>query len=99
MKTTLILLLIFYSLSFARTSVEKIEAAFDRGEISFEQKILYKALSIKGRDHLPEYLKGDIYYEKCATPVIVEIYQNWEKLGTKTRDSIKVLLGRPSLPY
>ncbi len=95
-------ILLIISLISVSTDVvaERIDLLYDTNEISLDQTLIYKCLLIRYPELLPkEIITQTMSPGKCATPIIIEVYNNWQNIDIVTQDSLSILLARPSLPY
>ncbi len=74
-----------------KSSAELIKAAYARGEINYDEQMLYLVYSVFEPESLPLEYQSDVPY-KDATPIILEVKRNWEQLSPATRDKISVYI-------
>jgi len=83
-----------------KSSLTLIREAYDQGKLTEQQRLLYSVESIKRPGALPvEYQSNVIDQGRCATPVLLEVRQQWNKLDGSTRDALSSMLTRPSQTY
>jgi hypothetical protein len=70
-----------------KSSAELIKAACARGEINYDEQMLYLVYSVFEPELLPLEYQSDVPH-KDATPIILEVKRNWDRLGPDTRDKI-----------
>ena len=63
-----------------------IEQAYQDGDISLEEKLVLAVQSVKDQDGLPLGLQSsEIETGKCATEILVEVYQHWENFSDENQ--------------
>ena len=70
-----------------KSSVELIKAAYERSEISYDEQMLYLVYSVFEPGLLPIEYQSYVPH-KDATPIILEVQRNWDRLSPDTRDRI-----------
>jgi hypothetical protein len=70
-----------------KSSVELIKAAYERGEINYDEQTLYLVYSVFEPELLPPEYQSDVPH-KDATPIILETKRNWDRLSPDTCDKI-----------
>jgi len=70
-----------------QTSVQLINRAYEQNIIDFDTRALYLTYSIYDAEALPPEYQSNVPM-KDATPIILEIQRNWDKLSPATREEI-----------
>ena len=79
------------------SSLQLIEEAYKRGDIDYGTALVNKAHALLSPTKLDDRFKTTSSFPaKCATPVFLEIKENWPTLSSKTRDTLHPYLLRPS---
>lgn len=98
-----ILLLLFISMSKtnAQYAFETLRADYANGQLSYEQYLVYSALTIFEPDQLPPMyqLEGTELPLKSGTFLIQEIKANWDQLSPTYQALLAPYFSRPNLPY
>ena len=81
------------------TSLSKIQSAFNNKELDYETTLVYKYYALFDRSKLPEKYNDKNDLAICGTPLIDEIFQNWEKLSSQTKEILKDTKARPYCTY
>ena len=74
-----------------KSSVELIKAAYERDEISYDEQMLYLVYSVFEPELLPLEYQSAVPH-KDATPIILEVKRNWDRLSPDTRDKISAYI-------
>lgn len=69
------------------SSFELIKAAYQRGEINYDEQLVYLVYSVFAPKLLPQKYRSDVPC-KDATPIILEVKRNWDRLSPDARDKI-----------
>lgn len=69
------------------STVDLINRAYQNGEIDYDERVLYIVYSIYTPEALPEEYLSDVPV-KSATPLILEIQRNWDRLSPETQEKI-----------
>ncbi len=69
------------------TSLQLINRAYEQNTIDFDTRALYLTYSIYDAEALPPEYQSNVPM-KDATPIILEIQRNWDKLSPTTREEI-----------
>ncbi len=70
-----------------QTTVELINKAYEQNIIDFDTRALYLTYSIYDPEALPPEYQSNVPI-KSATPIILEIQRNWDRLSPATQDKI-----------
>lgn len=70
-----------------QTSVQLINRAYEQNFIGFDTRALYLTYSIYEPGALPPEYQSNVPM-KDATPIILEIQRNWDKLSPATQEEI-----------
>jgi len=70
-----------------QTSVELINKAYEQDTIDFDTRALYLTYSIYEPEALPPEYQSNVPM-KSATPIILEIQRNWDRLSPETQERI-----------
>lgn len=74
----------------AHPVMETIHAAYDRGEITLEQRVLYKFYAGYRQSRLPDRFKSiEGLRVKCGTPAIIDFQNNRDQLSTAAISEIE----------
>ncbi len=97
-KKSLFLVLLLASASiFASTTITAIEEAYDRGELSLDERILNKVYVLLDREQLdPRFQTQAPEILKCGTPILIEYEQALNQLDQSTITIIEALLSPPT---
>jgi len=81
----------------ASPTLSAIQAAYERGEISEAEAVLYKVYFLKGSSQLPKAydLGGDRV--RCGTPIVLEAREKMNSFPQAIREEILELMVRPTL--
>lgn len=82
--------------------LEKIQVAYDAGEIGYEKALLYKVSALFDPNNLPEEYKSDVILVpiKTGTPIMEEVIFNWDNLTPETQALLEEYRVRPpNLPF
>jgi len=80
--------------------LDLIDQAYLKGEIDYQTSLIYRVQSIKNRALLPAHLNaGERTVDRCATPILLEVISNWNRLSPAVRTAMKELLSRPVRQY
>jgi hypothetical protein len=77
-----------------QNSVELINNAYERKVIDYDMRALYLTYSIFKPEALPREYRSDVPM-KDATPIILEIQRNWDKLSLETQEKISQYIQPP----
>ena len=69
------------------TCVELINIAYEQNIIDYDMRALYLTYSIFNLEALPPEYQSDVPM-KDATPIILEIQRNWDRLSPATQEKI-----------
>jgi len=93
----LVSLLAFSSLKAAPNSFQLIDRAFKEGRIDYETSLVQKIYALHNPERLkPEFRSKGVPPMKSATPLYLEIKQNWDRLSERTQDLLWPYLLRPT---
>jgi Dockerin type I domain len=95
---SLLLLIILSTALYAADSsvLKKIESDFNSGEISYAESLLYQLMSVRAPEELPErYGFKGIIIERSATPILLEVERNMDKLTPFEQETFKQFRNRP----
>jgi len=70
-----------------QTSIQLINRAYEQNSIDFDTQALYLTYSIHNPEALPPEYQSNVPM-KDATPIILEIQRNWDKLSPATQEEI-----------
>ncbi|MDZ7262651.1 MAG: hypothetical protein ONB05_11170, partial [candidate division KSB1 bacterium] len=103
MKPFLITILVgFFMLpepGFSQKIMERLEVDLAKGQIPFNDYLVYKALTLKEPQKLPlEYRTLANEPIKCGTFINLQIKQNWDKLDRVQQSLLAPYFQRPQLP-
>lgn len=70
-----------------QTSVQLINRAYEQNTIDFDTRALFLTYSIYDAEALPQEYQSSVPM-KDATPIILEIQRNWDKLSPTTQEEI-----------
>ena len=73
-------------------SIQLINRAFSKGDISYDEAMVLKAYAIFDRKKLPEEYRSDVP-SKGATMLLKEIRRSYDELGEEARGKIRPYLG------
>ena len=82
--------------------LETIKAHYATGQLSYEQYLVYSALSILDPDQLPQtyhVVEAEPLPIKSGTYIIQEVKSNWDKLSPHNQALLQSYFARPSLPF
>ena len=82
--------------------LETLKAHYTTGQLSYEQYLVYSALSIFDPDQLPQTYQiseADLLPVKTGTYIIQEVRSNWDKLSPHNQKLLQSYFARPSLPF
>lgn len=68
-----------------QTSIQLINRAYEQNTIDFDTRALYLTYSIYRPEALPPEYQSNVPM-KDATPIILEIQRNWDKLSPTTQE-------------
>ncbi len=98
-----ILCLLFFSINRtnAQYTFETLKADYDKGQLSYEQYLVYSALSIFDPTQLPQnyQLESTELPLKSGTFLIHEIKTNWDQLSPSSQKLLATYFSRPDLPF
>ncbi len=83
-----------------QNSVELIDRAYEKGVIDYNMRALYLTYSIYKPEALPQEYQSNMPM-KDATPIILEIQRNWDRLSLETQEKISQYiqpLKKPGVP-
>ncbi|NIP42914.1 MAG: hypothetical protein GWO41_17110 [candidate division Zixibacteria bacterium] len=97
----LALILIFASgLNAKNAPVDKIETAYSENRISLGQKIIYKVMTVRAPERLPDEFRFDTDIKlKSATEIMIEARRNLERLSMPEQEILSNYLGRPNMIF
>lgn len=80
------------------SSLEKIQKAYDTGKIDYEDYLLLKYYAIFKPEKLPNEYKQtmSVTPTKSATPLILKIRENWNKLSPRIQEQLSFVFKRPT---
>jgi hypothetical protein len=82
----------------AKTSMQKIDAAYRAAEITYEKFLENQIFAVFEPNRLPSgFQSASPAPIKCGTPLMTEIFLNWRQLPANTQAILKPYLGRPIL--
>jgi hypothetical protein len=88
------------SLFAAKSSYQIIQQAYQRGNLTAEEKLILEVRSVKNPSSLPvQFQSSVIETQKCATDILVEAQQQWDEISASGQAMLKVLLARPAATY
>lgn len=84
--------------------LKQIEAEYEQGKLSLDERVILEIKAIKFPDQLPASLKstaaGLEYDElRLATPTLIRIVSEWDKLSPETQAYYQAAFARPVLPF
>jgi hypothetical protein len=84
-----------------KSTLDLIDQAYRIGEIDYETNLIYRVKTIKHPEQIPQKYRavGEKIIAKDATPILIEVRQNWEKLSVSAQNEISALLARPGNAY
>lgn len=96
----LLLSLLFINELHAQYVFERLQANYARGQLSYEQYLVYSALNIFNRDQVPTIYQPESTELplKSGTFLIQEIKANWDKLSPDAQNLLTPYFQRPNLP-
>ncbi len=77
-----------------QTTVQLINRAYEQNIIDFDTRALYLTYSIYNPEALPPEYQSNVPM-KDATPIILEIQRNWDKLSPATQEEISQYIQPP----
>jgi len=77
------------------TMLGAIEEEYQKGMITLDEAMLFKAYSVVDHSRLPGRFQK-LESPKCGTPTLAEIFQNMEYLKKQTRVLLREVLARPT---
>jgi hypothetical protein len=72
-------------------SAALITAAADEGRIDYSTSLLYKVYALFEPDSLPAEFRSNVPM-KCATPLIMEVQRNWDRIDADDRSEISMYI-------
>ncbi len=83
--------------TFGHPALEAINEAYLSGSIDEDQALLYRLFFVKAPERLPAEFQaeGDVTI-RCATPILVEIYDRSESFAAELREQVEGLRARPT---
>ncbi|MBN2543008.1 carboxypeptidase regulatory-like domain-containing protein [bacterium] len=81
--------------SIADTSVARLKAAYEAGEISADDYYYYTACVVRAPERVPERFQSQDPIN-CGTPLLLEVYNNLEEVSPQVRTAITDILARPT---
>lgn len=80
------------------SSLETVQLAYNVKEIDYDECLLLKYYAIYKPEKLPEQYKSAVPVSsiKSATPLILEIRENWDRLSLKTQGQLSFAFKRPT---
>ncbi|MDZ7659947.1 T9SS type A sorting domain-containing protein [Fodinibius sp.] len=77
---------------------QKVDYAFQQGDITLDQKVLYKFFPSKAKGNLSDDAAKDIDQPlKCGTPATSDLHRHKSELSSSTVNQIETLLDNPAL--
>ncbi|NIV10267.1 MAG: hypothetical protein GWN62_02895, partial [Aliifodinibius sp.] len=77
---------------------QKIDRAYQQGNITLDQKVLYKFFPSKAKGNLPNNMTLDIDDPlKCGTPATSDFHRHKSELSSSTVNQIESFLTHPTL--